>query len=91
MSNTTSTFSFLATTLRIIAILCLIGGIVLGLANCQTSTTFSNGRFIFHERNYYLIYGSIISGVISCFVLMGLARCVQAAKVYLDSKKQIKG
>lgn len=68
---TQNTGSALATTLRMIGVLNIIGGIVYGYNACYKDAL---GLLCF-----------AIVGLIGCIVCFALAKCVQAATVYLNS------
>lgn len=63
--------SVLATTLRVIGALNIIGGIVYGYNAC-------------HKDALGLMCFAIV-GLIGCIICFALAKCVQAATVYLNS------
>lgn len=66
-----NTGSALATTLRVIGALNIIGGIVYGYNACYKDAL---GLICF-----------VIVGIIGCIICFALAKCVQAATVYLNS------
>lgn len=66
-----NTGSALATTLRVIGVLNIIGGIVYGYNACYKDAL---GLICF-----------VIVGIIGCIICFALAKCVQAATVYLNS------
>ncbi len=68
---TQNTGSALATTLRVIGVLNIIGGIIYGYNVCYKDAL---GLLCF-----------AIVGLIGCIVCFALAKCVQAATVYLNS------
>lgn len=82
---TQNTSSALATTLRVIGVLCIIGGAILGISMGQSSYEYIHGEFVHHSKNYGVMFGGIIGGVLSCLFWFALAKCVQAATVYLNS------
>uniref|UniRef100_A0AAU8AW88 TM2 domain-containing protein n=1 Tax=Dulem virus 40 TaxID=3145758 RepID=A0AAU8AW88_9CAUD len=68
---TQNTGSALATALRVIGVLNIIGGVVYGYNACYKDAL---GLICF-----------VIVGVIGCIICFALAKCVQAATVYLNS------
>lgn len=68
---TQNTGSALATTLRVIGVLNVVGGIVYGYNTCHKDAL---GLICF-----------VIVGVIGYVICFALAKCVQAATVYLNS------
>lgn len=65
------TSSALATTLRMLGVLNVIGGIVYGYNVCYKDAL---GLICF-----------VLAGVVGCIICFALAKCVQAATVYLNS------
>ena len=78
----------LATTLRVIGLLNVIGGIIMG-CSLYKETVYRATKYFdrWPETHYHydLLFGSIIVGVFGCIVCFALAKCVQAATVYLNS------
>ncbi len=68
--------SKLATVLRVIGVLCIIGGFGTGM------------DFYFHgafRGDFGIIIPFTLAGVMSCVICFALAKCVQAATIYLNS------
>lgn len=68
---TQNTSSALATTLRVVGVLNVIGGTIYGYNACYKDAL---GLICF-----------VIVGVIGCIICFALAKCVQAATVFLNS------
>ena len=65
------TSSALATALRVIGVLSIIGGIVYGYNAC-------------YKDALGLICFALV-GIVGCIISFAIAKCVQAATIYLDS------
>lgn len=72
----------LATALRVIGVLNIIGGVVLGFNMCGRHGMFASK---YGDENAAGLFCFIMFGIIGCVVCFALAKCVQAATVYLNS------
>lgn len=73
--------SGLGVAVRIIGIINVIIGCILGFVLCGQEGMFSNG----YDENPMGLILFIISGIIVCIICFALARCVDAADKYLKS------
>lgn len=80
--ETQKTSSALATTLRVIGVLNVIGGIILGFNLCGRHGMFASK---YGDENAVGLIFFVISGIIGCIICFALAKCVQAATIYLNS------
>lgn len=78
----------LATALRVIGVLNIIGGVIIGFNLYEEKITRPDRLFgtwtTTHHHPEMLIFG-ILSGIFACIICFALAKCVQAATVYLNS------
>lgn len=65
----------LATSLRVIGVLSIIGGFGTGM-------DFYNGVF---RGEVGIVISCTLAGIMSCLICFAIAKCVQAATVYLNS------
>lgn len=78
----------LATTLRVIGVLNIIGGIIIGLNLYEEKVTRPDKLFDSWTHTYHhpeMLISGIIAGIFGCIICFALAKCVQAATVYLNS------
>lgn len=68
----------LAKSLRVIGILCVIGGFGTGM-------DFYNGAF---RGEVGIVISCTLVGIMSCLICFAIAKCTQAASIYLDNIKQ---
>ena len=71
----------LATALRIIGIINIIGSIILGFNLCGQGGILANR----YDENPVGLICFVVSGIIGCIICYTLAKCVHAATVYLNS------
>lgn len=76
--TTQNTNSALATTLRVIGVLCIIGGFGTGM-------DFYHGVF---RGEIGIVISCTLVGIMSCLVCFAVAKCTQAATAYLNSLQQ---
>lgn len=81
--SSTSDKCGLATALKIIGLLNIVGGFVVGIFLCGEDGIFGNR----YEANGWGIFFFIISGIIYCIICFALVKCVQAANKYLNTKQ----
>lgn len=78
----------LATALRVIGVLNVIGGIIVGISHYEENIARPDKLFGTWTTTHYhpemLILG-ILGGVFGCIICFALAKCVQAATIYLNS------
>lgn len=72
----------LATALKVIGFLNIIGGLIVGINLCGEDCLFG-GRY---DANDWGILFFIVSGIIGCIICFALAKCVRAATKYLNQK-----
>lgn len=78
----------LATALRVIGVLNIIGGIIMGCSLYKETIYRPSeyyGRWPETHYHYDFLFGSIVVGIFTCIICFALAKCVQAATVYLNS------
>ena len=80
-----NTHSALATTMRIIGVLNIVGGLVIGISLFEEEVSMGGWSHTRHHPE--MLFGSVLAGVISCIICFAIAKCVQAATVYLNSVK----
>ena len=68
------TSSALATALRVIGVLSIIGGFGTGI------------KFYHYESG--IVVSCILVGIVTCLICFAVAQCTQAASIYLDKLKQ---
>lgn len=72
------TSSALATALRVIGVLSIIGGFGTGM-------DFYNGAF---RGEVGIVISCTLAGIMTCLICFAIAKCTQAASIYLDKIKQ---
>ena len=72
------TSSALATALRVIGVLSIIGGFGTGM-------DFYNGAF---RGEVGIVISCTLAGIMTCLICFAIANCTQAASIYLDKIKQ---
>ena len=85
---TQNTSSALATALRVIGVLNIIGGIIMGINLYEEKVTRPDkifGTWTTTHHHPEMLIGGIIAGIFSCIICFAIAKCVQAATVYLNS------
>lgn len=73
----------LATTLKVIGLLNIVGGLIVGINLCGEDCLFGDR----YEANGWGIFFFIVAGIIGCIICFALAKCVKAATKYLNSSK----
>lgn len=85
---TQKTKSILATILRVVGRLNVLGGLIVGLRSYRETVTVPHEVFgTFRDTTYHpeLVVFWIFAGLFSCLICFALAKCVQAATAYLNS------
>lgn len=81
--SATSDKCTLATTLRIIGVINVLGSIILGFNLCGQGGMLASR----YDENPVGLICFVISGIVGCIICFALAKCVQAATKYLNSKQ----
>lgn len=86
--TTQKTSSILATALRVIGLLNIIGGIVVGFNLYEENITRPDkyfGTWTTTQHHPEMLIGGIAAGIFGCIICFALAKCVQAATMYICS------